>query len=377
MKTFTLLFLILSLFSAARAALIEVPFGGMNLQLQSSISDEDPETLLLEVFTQTVKYLDRSFGFILESNEADFSHIGLNVDSYDFGAGGDNNSVSFSFSGTAFFNANPTPSQDDILKILAQSFLGRNSQVFTSTLMQSTTPFLQRLSYAIVQVNGFIIPGSVVPEATPTKGQENTATSIDIEEIVLIAGSTTAAVLLFLLCYCFFCVRGESDEQYESKQSISASETHDTDDIEAASPVPSSPQSITSQDSSVFTYNPASSRISFDASTMSTNTATDPNALALASWQQNNVINSSRFAPFGHDISAIEMSNDKKDLSLIEEGEEEATPVKSRMQYPSKNFLSIQERRERTGDSSYQSEDSDVIADLNNLSQQINHHRRR
>lgn len=377
MKTFTLLFLTLSLFSAARAALIEVPFGGLNLQLQSSISDEDPETLLLEVFTQTVKYLDRSFGFILESNEADFSHIGLNVDSYDFGAGGDNNSVSFSFSGTAFFNANPTPSQDDILKILAQSFLGRNSQVFTSTLMQSTTPFLQRLSYAIVQVNGFIIPGSVVPEATPTKGQENTATSIDIEEIVLIAGSTTAAVLLFLLCYCFFCVRGESDEQYESKQSISASETHDTDDIEAASPVPSSPQSITSQDSSVFTYNPASSRISFDASTMSTNTATDPNALALASWQQNNVINSSRFAPFGHDISAIEMLNDKKDLSLIEEGEEEATPVKSRMQYPSKNVVSIQERRERTGDSSYQSEDSDVIADLNNLSQQINHHRRR
>ena len=375
MKTCFLLFS-LYLLSAARAALIEVPFGGVSLQLQSSISDEDPETLLLEVLTQTVKYLDSSFGFILDSDDADFSHIGLNVDSYDFGAVGDSNSVSFRFSGKAFFNANPTPSQDEILKILAQSFLGRNSQVFTSTLMQSTTPFLQRLSYAIVQVKGFIIPGSVVPEATPIEVQENSATSIGIEEIALIAGSTTAAVLLLLLCYCFFCVRGESDEQNEGKEAISASETHDTDDIEAASPVPSSPQSITSQDSSVFTYNPAPSRISFDASTMSTNTATDPNALALASWQQKNVINSSRFAPFGHDISAIEMLSDKKDLSLIEEGEEEATPVKSSMQYLSKNFLSIQERRERSEDSKDQSEDSDVIADLNNLSQQINHHRR-
>ena len=380
MKTTILLCLGLCLLSTTRAALVEVPFGGLDLQLQSSTSDEDPETLLLEVLTQTVKYLDRSFGFILQSDEADFSHVGLNVESYDFGVG-DKNKVSFSFSGTAFFNAKPTPSQDEILKVLAQSFVGQNSQVFTSTLMQSATPFLKRLSYAVVQVNGLIIPGSVSAQSLPpAEVQEGTVTSIGIDDIALIAGSATAAVILVLLCYCFFCVHGKSEEHSE-KPSIFASETQETEDIEATSPVPSSPQSIVSQDSSVFTYNPASTRISFDASTVSSNAATDPNALALASWQQKTTIKNSQFAPFGHDISAIEMLNDKKDLSLIEEGDEEATPVKSSssssMQYLSKDILSVQERRERTVNASYQSENSNVIADLNNLSQQISHYRRR
>ena len=275
MKTFALLFVFLSLPSAAFAALSGVPFGGVNLQLQSSTSDNDPETLLVEVITQTVRYLDRSFGFILEGSETDFSHINLSVDSYDFDESGEKNSVSFSFSGTAFFNTNPPPSQDDVLKMLAQSFLGRNSQVFTSTLMMSTTPFLQRLSYAIVQVNGFIIPGSVVPEST-TETKQDTVQSINIgiTEIALIAGCTTAAVLVLLLCYCFLCVRSEESSeqaQVQGKPTVSASETSDTEDVEAAnSPAPSSPQSIASQDSSVFTYNPtSSSRISFDGSTLS------------------------------------------------------------------------------------------------------------
>ena len=83
--------------------------------------------------------------------------------------------------------------------------------------------------------------------------------------------------------------------------------------------------------------------------------------------------------------------NNKKDLSLIEEGDETVTPVKKKKQpsvekqFLSKKYLSKRERRERSSrsasrDVSHQSdhsESSDVIADLCNLSQQINHHRRR
>ena len=120
--------------------------------------------------------------------------------------------------------------------------------------------------------------------------------------------------------------------------------------------------------------------MSFDASTLSTHTETT-NPLDLASWQQRNTINS-RFAPFGHDISAIEMLNDnKKDLSLIEEGDESgATPVKPFEEYLSKDYLSKRDRnyQRSVSNNSYLSEQSsDVINDLNNLSQQINRHRMR
>lgn len=349
--------------------------------MQSSSPDQDPAALLVEVLTRTINYLDRSFDYILEGRGVDFSHIGLYVDSLDFDENAETNSVSFSFSGNAFFNSSPPPSEDDVLKILAQSFLGRNNQVYTDTLMQSTSSFLQRLSYAVVQVNGFIVPGNMASESTSSEMQQedtaNTASSIGIEELALIVGSATAALLLILLCYCFFCVRGESNgEKMDISRAVSASGTHDTEDVEKAiSPAPSSPHSIASQDSSVFTYNlTSSSRINLDASVLSSDTS-GANARALASWQQKNTINSSKSAPFGHDISAIGMLTDnQRDLSLIEEGEEEATPVKYVEQYLDKEYLSIRGKREAM-EMSYQSED--VIADLNNLSQQINRHRRR
>ncbi|CAB9502139.1 expressed unknown protein [Seminavis robusta] len=386
--SFPIIFL-LSILPSVKA-LSSVPFGGVELQLQSSTSEKDPETLLVEVLTQTVKYLDTSFTDTLQNSDIEFSHIGLSVDSYDIDASSESNSVSFKFSGTAFFNSSPAPTQDDVLQILAQSFLGRNSQEFTSSLMQSKEPFLQRLSYAIVQVNGYVIPGGVDTESANPQQTEEPDQSFDLEMIAIIVGCATGAVLLILLCYCLCCVGVEpedadayDDSPSNGKPAIQQSQTSETqDDIEAVSEPPSSPQSIASQDSSVFTYNPTS-KISFDASTLSTNT-TDTNALDLALWQQRNTINS-RYAPFGHDISAIEMLNEnKKDLSLIEEGDETATPAKQ-MEYLSRDYLSRRDRRDRSRASresgfsgaSERSVNSDVIADLRNLSQQINQYRKR
>lgn len=383
MKAISLLVsLFVSFPTLALAQLESVPFGGVSLKLQSSSSDKDPERLLVQVLTQTVKYLDSSFTSLLENTDVSFSHIGLSLDTYDVNPGNGENSVSFTFSGTAFFNSRPPPTTDDVLEMLAQSFLGKNSQKFTNTLMESKDPFLQRLSYAIVQVNGYVFPGGGLTESklNSDEGEEDDS-PFDFEQIALIAGAAFGMLLFIVLCYCFWCTGGDDqDDQGEpqGKPTITTTRTSDTADIEAElSPAPSSPQSIASQDSSVFTYNPQS-RVSFDASTLSTNTA-DLN-LDLATWQQRNVINSSRFAPFGHDISAIEMLNEnKKDLSLIEEGDESATPIKSAL---SREYLAKRERRQRSRSRdismrSEQSENSDVIADLRNLSQQINHHRRR
>ena len=103
MKTFSLLAsFLLSLPALSFANLSSVPFGGVNLQLQSSSSEKDPETLLVEVLTQTVQYLDESFTNLLDDTKVSFSHIGLSVDNYDINSRVDQNSVSFTFSGTAF-----------------------------------------------------------------------------------------------------------------------------------------------------------------------------------------------------------------------------------------------------------------------------------
>jgi hypothetical protein len=377
---------------SAVSALSSVPFGGLELQLKSSATDKDPETLLVEVLTQTVQFLDGTFTDTLQATDIEFSHIGLSVDTYDIDDTTGESSVIFGFSGTAFFNSRPPPTEDEVHQILVKSFFGRNSQEFTSSLMKSSDPFLQLLSHSMVQVNGYVVPGGVPQETAAPQEPPQSNEGFDFEMIAIIVGSTTGALLFILLCYCFWCA-GDPDEHSDDttrktptqtgQTPIRKSQTSQTDDVEAASAAPSSPQSIISQDSSIFTYNP-SSKISFDASTiMSTNT-TETNPVDLALWQQRNTIVNSRFAPFGHDISAIEMLNDnKKDLSLIEEGDESATPVKS-MEYLSKDLLSQRERRERSrgrdaGCSfiSEQSDNTDVIADLRNLSQQINHYRRR
>ena len=394
MNIFSILILALTLPSFATAVLSSVSFDGVHLQLQSnSPPEEDYEKFLLKVLAQTVKYLDKAFAKDFAGSEFAFSHIGLNVESYEIDSGKERNFASFSFSGSAFFNSKTAPPEDDVLGILAHSFLGGNSQVYTRTLMEADNPFLKRLSYAIVKVNGFEFPPSVTSNAEESQSSD----SMDKEKIAVIAGISAASVLVLLLCYCFCCVSTDDNNGMDEhpapqkKRTIDTSDTsndiEESEDVEAViSPAPSSPQSIASQDSSIFTYNPRS-RMSFDASTLSTNT-TDTNTMDLQSWQRRDTINSSRFAPFGHDISAIEMLNEnKRDLSLIEEGDESATPVKrstnSKGDHLSKDLLSKQERRERSErtksrNTSYLSEaSSDVIADLRNLSQQINHYRHR
>jgi len=384
MKTIILLSVyLLSMPSIVLATLSQVPFGGVKLQLQSSTTEKDPETLLVEVLTQTVKYLDKSFSGIYEGTETDFSHIGLSVDNFDIDPSFELDSVSFTFSGTAFFESDIPPSEEEVLKALTQSFLGRNSQKFTGTLMQAPSPFLQRLSYAVVQVHGYASPESATEqEDAAVLYNEEPEKTIEIKTVAIIVGSVSGALLLLLLCYCFWCFGDdcdpeESEDEQPSKPTIATSRTSETQDIEAMiSPAPSSPQSIGSQDSSVFTYNP-SSKMSFDASTLSTNT-NDTGNLDLASWQQKNIINNSRFAPFGHDISAIEMLNDnKKDLSLIEEGDESATPAKNSEKYLSREYLSTHDRASDRYHWEEESQSNDVVEDLVNLSQQINYHRRR
>jgi hypothetical protein len=178
---------------------------------------------------------------------------------------------------------------------------------------------------------------------------------------------------------------------------------------------PSPVRSITSQDSSIFTYNPKSCK-SFDSKTFGSfltgNTGIDTGVeMDVEAWQQRSTVQKDT-SIFGHDISAIE---NKKDLSLIEEGSEgdDNTPDKRRESQNNKpnakraltrNSLADFERAERqltltrkrsssSSSSSRKSSSSsqrkkssipidlegdaaDVINDLKDLSSQIDRYRR-
>jgi hypothetical protein len=132
----------------------------------------------------------------------------------------------------------------------------------------------------------------------------------------------------------------------------------------------------------------------------------DMPSIDLEAWQRQNTISPVAPAPFGNDISAIEQKD--RDLSLIEEGDEEAFPPlrgKEPNQYLSRKSLSALEVRNsrshkapsRTSNrpskifetsirgSDYSTEEgsgmmdtqssSDVINDLRNLSLQFDKHR--
>ena len=106
----------------------------------------------------------------------------------------------------------------------------------------------------------------------------------------------------------------------------------------------------------------------------------------LEAWQKQNTISSVTPAPFGHDISAI--AEPKDHLSVMEEGDEGSLRTRGSQRLPKHRSSSrqarksgtpsiIQESRGRdssTDDSN--SNQSDVINDLKNLSLQIEQHRR-
>jgi hypothetical protein len=157
------------------------------------------------------------------------------------------------------------------------------------------------------------------------------------------------------------------------------------DQLERAPPSPD--RSITSQDSSLFTYTDnmsiskasvrsISSRVSIGSASRF---SIDMPSIDLGAWQNagRNTIPTGH-APFGHDISAI----GKRDLSLIQEesNDEELVRRTDSMGSNSNNEndgIHSSSRRTQKGlkneftDISLQSDSGDVIADLRNLSIQI------
>ena len=170
--------------------------------------------------------------------------------------------------------------------------------------------------------------------------------------------------------------------------SVSQEDTDSEKDLALGRKSPPSPSplaSIGSQDSSAFTYtyNPNSkgsvenSKSGFFGSSFVSSSSQVE--IDVEAWQRGSTVSSNASLPFGHDISAI---TTKRDLSLIEEGDEDRST--SRQSEGSRSRLSAQaidelERQERRKRSRLNLNGSAraVIDDLNDLSAQIDDYRRR
>jgi len=237
---------------------------------------------------------------------------------------------------------------------------------FMERLIASDITFLQNLEIATVTVNGHNpldddmtgYPPPPQSGASGTQQQENGAssgTSLTVWQIAVIAGAGAFGVVLCLALTCICCMKVDDEmlnrnhsrdtkdgNSSKAKLTVTTNSTSrndgsdkNDDNCELSSKSPSPVRSITSQDSSIFTYNPKSVKSAvtgtYSASGSTYFTSNTGLEMDLAAWQSstqlahhtssnntNTATVNPQHASFG-DISAIEPTRNKKDLSLIQE----------------------------------------------------------
>lgn len=385
--------------------------GDLEMRMRSR-SYSEINDLLLEILTVTVNFLDSRFESHFAGDESvEFDRVGLSALSYDLDEVDGGFVATLLLSGRAYFAEGSTLLRQEVISLTAGAFQ-RENQAFLQELMKSSDPFLMDISYAIVQVDGDVVTEN---NDASVPGSPSFADQFDTWTIALFAGAIGFLVVI-VTCLIWLCCTSVSDdfdeEEGRANKTPSKANTRQTlEDDSYMHRSPSPARSMTSQDSSIFTYNPKSCK-SFDSKTfgsfITSNTGLE---MDLEAWQQGSTVPKDD-VPFGHDISAI---TNKKDLSLIEEGSEggeDATPAKRNTFKPRRSanaltehslldleqaerHLSLKKSRSASSSSSRRSSSStrskksakqdidldgeaaDVINDLKDLSFQIDRYRRR
>ena len=411
------------------------------MQLRSRVNSDNDE-LLSRVLDYTAGYMDEYFGAYYANSQSGnyFSYTGLEINSYGIHGVTGSFITTLELDGVLVFNADPTPSQAFIQQLLDNSFQGLNFELFVEGLQHSESQFLKELTHIIVNIGGkqvaqedleFKPPVKTVAEEEDGEGLKGSWQLDDWSQIAVYASAGVVGALLImgLICICKYCCCNRNRKVNDVREPVNLKSINIPTMIGQDPPAPrqhiiperfrprsskrtgaknniiyspndntlSPVRSITSQDSSKFTYNPAGmsmlSKASFSVGSLSN---FDNQSIDLEAWQRNDAISALSVAPFGHDISAIEKNH--RDLSLIEEGDEEdrnssnnsgkdmTSKHHSRSGHSSRS--SYQQRRSAprtnrvvnysTESSSAMISDasSDVINDLRNLSLQIESHRR-
>jgi len=294
--------------------------GDLDISMRSK-SSTNVNDLLLEVLSVTVGFLDEQFEAAYESSSTiQFTRTSLSALSYDIQEEASGHTATLHLEGRAFFEDGTSPSQDDVSQRTMNIFK-ENNAAFLQALMKSSDDFLRGVSYAVVTVDGNVVAEERNANAIST---EPKSSIFEFTTLSIILMSVFGGVMLFMLaCLVWYCCSSVQDEGPEDihpalRKAVSRATGKTAEDESYMKRPPSPVRSITSQDSSIFTYNPKSCKSMESRTFGSFAAATTGTEMDLEAWKNGSKVQKDSM-PFGHDISAIEA---KKDLSLIEEGSE-------------------------------------------------------
>jgi hypothetical protein len=293
--------------------------------------------ILSNSISVTHDFLDAHFADYFDNTVGDsyFSHVSLAVVEFDVL---NDSAVSIDLEGSAFFQRMPLPGSSFLATVLHDAFNGDSRLDYVKQLQAADNSFFQHLSYIVIGLDGNFIANedvaamSLGPETAdaPTDGGGE---GLAIPEIVIIAGASAAGFALIIITAVLFSISRDSSKKLKSKgrdlvvdTAITSKESGNTE-MDTGSPKSISPlHSVESQDSSVFTYNPRTT------TTLKTESKPIPPAfpknrqdvrmtLDAKAWSKASTTQSVGPDLFRNNVSAIE--EDKKELSFIEEGENE------------------------------------------------------
>lgn len=320
--------------------------------------------LLRQLLIETVDYLDERFYRSLDSSfqKVSCSIVTYQTASVNAGKAAQYYTATVTLTGRAMFRADTAVTQEDVGALTAESFRDGEAQFLQLLQSNAQFPFLDNLLTATVTVNSKSNPleddnASYPPPTTSTEVEDKNNDSLEVWKIALIAGGAAFGAVLCLALTCICCMKVDDDDEdaiarqkQKNKLSVQTYTTgrvstrKETGDDDLASKSPSEVRSITSQDSSIFTYNPRSVRTCMTADSRMTGYHTSGSTyftnntggveMDLAAWQSSSQLNPNISAAFGQDISAIEaassVAHNRKDLSLIqEESSQTSTPAQT------------------------------------------------
>lgn len=346
-------------------------FGLINLQMRS-LAETTAQELLFSILSQTTTFLEMALKEKFKSSQYEFTHVTLSVDEFslDESSNGGKYDAECRLQGIAMFEAGSSPRSDVAVKQVVRRALDEENTLFLQALRSSDNPFLQDILFAVVTTEDGDPSFGRPPNATEGNPSEpDSSTFVPAPWMIALMVTAGVGMLMILSCLVWYCYKSCQNARLHdaavekmrtaSHSSASSSEGGEAKYRKRSPSIPSPLQSIMSQDSSKFTFNPNSRStksvpppnemvddneddggeestsskhsISFFGVSFYTNSSNVD--VDVDAWRKGSTVantsNSNSSLPFGQDISAIEMHS-KRDLSLIEEGEnEEMTPHSS------------------------------------------------
>lgn len=304
------------------------PLGSIEIELRSA-KESETRSILHALLGATDSFLYASFR---SSTDGTFQQVSCSIGTYVLGRDNDIYTANVTVTGFAIFSQGTSITAPMVSDLTMMAFVDDNAgTLFTDALASTDDPFLSSITYAAVNVEGASLVAGDVED-------DSGGLLLEVWMLPLLGGAGAFILVLCCIVTCICCMKVDDTEknntvdknptpsknQMNAVLTIPTSNPEDEEDRGMESVSPSEVKSIGSQDSSLFTYNPHSVR-SFDNRTANSYAMSQHGIEVDAAAWQNSAAPKQEQISFGQDISSIAEQPSKRDLSLIQEGEDEST----------------------------------------------------